>query len=118
VIAQYRDGRWLQIQPGIAIDLVGNPIVVPEPIEFRISSENLTPDSISVYLVVSYVNPEKLRRKEQREIIQETFRIDEKTNPPGDLEVELCRILFRTRCCGWCGITALTKSNRCLFSSV
>lgn len=94
VIAQYRDGRWLEIQPGIAIDLVGNPIVVPEAIEFRISSENLTPEPITVYLVVSYVNPEKLRRKEQREIIQETFRIDEKTHPPGELEVELCRIVL------------------------
>lgn len=94
VIAQYRDGRWLQIQPGIAIDLVGNPIIVPEPIEFRIASENLTPDPLTVYLVVSYVNPEKLRRKEQREIIQETFRIDEKTSPSGELEVELCRILL------------------------
>lgn len=94
VISQYRDGRWLQIKPGIAIDLVGNPIIVPEPIEFRISSENLTPDPVTVYLVVSYVNPEKLRRKEQREFVQETFRIDEKSNPPGELEVELCRILL------------------------
>ena len=32
--AQYRDGRWLQIQSGIAIDLVGNPIIVPQPIDF------------------------------------------------------------------------------------
>jgi hypothetical protein len=94
VISQYRDGRWLQIQPGIAIDLVGNPIIVPEPIEFRIASENLTPNPLTVYLVVSYVNPEKLRRKEQREIVQETFRIDEKTSPPSELEVELCRILL------------------------
>ncbi|MEW6498403.1 MAG: hypothetical protein AB1589_38780, partial [Cyanobacteriota bacterium] len=94
VISQYRDGRWLQIQPGIAIDLVGNPIVVPEPIEFRIASENLTPDPLTVYLVVSYVNPEKLRRKEQRDIVQETFRIDEKSSPPRELEVELCRILL------------------------
>jgi hypothetical protein len=37
--AQYRDGRWLQIQSGIAIDLVGNPIIVPQPIDFRITSE-------------------------------------------------------------------------------
>lgn len=94
VISQYRDGRWLQIQPGIAIDLVGNPIVVPEPIEFRIASENLTPEPLTVYLVVSYVNPEKLRRKEQRDIVQETFRIDEKSSPPRELEVELCRILL------------------------
>ena len=94
VPSQYRDGRWLQIQPGIAIDLIGNPIVVPEPIEFRIASVSQTQDSLTVYLVVSYVDPEKLRRKEQREIVQETFRIDEKTSPPGELEVELCRIIL------------------------
>lgn len=94
VEAKYRDQRWVQIQSGIAIDLFGNIIVVPEPIEFRISSENLTPDPIIVYLVVSYVDPEKLRRKEQSEMVRETFRIDEKTSPPGDLEVELCRILL------------------------
>ena len=94
VAAQYRDGRWLQVQPGIAIDLVGNPIVVPEPIEYRIASENPVQDSLMVYLVVSYVDPEKLRRKEQREIVQETFRLDEKISPPGELEVELCRIIL------------------------
>ncbi len=94
VAAQYRDGRWLQVQPGIAIDLIGNPIVVPEPMEYRIVSENLTQDSLMVYLVVSYVDPDKLRRKEQREIVQETFRLDEKISPPGELEVELCRILL------------------------
>ncbi|HAJ63734.1 MAG TPA: hypothetical protein DCP31_34610 [Cyanobacteria bacterium UBA8543] len=94
VQAQYRDERWLQVQPGIAIDLVGNPIVVPEPIDYRIASENQTQDSLIVYLVVSYVDPEKLRRKEQREIVQETFRLDEKISPPGELEVELCRILL------------------------
>ena len=96
VAAQYRDGRWLQIQPGIAIDLVGNPIVVPEAIEYRIASENQTQDSLMVYLVVSYVDPEKLRRKEQREIVQETFRLDERISPPGELEVELCRILLNS----------------------
>lgn len=93
--AKYRDKRWVQVQPGIAIDLFGNIIVVPEPINFRISSENLSPDPIIVYLVVSYVDPEKLRRKELSEMVQETFRIDEKTSPPGDLEVELCRILLQ-----------------------
>ncbi len=94
VAAQYRDGRWLQIQPGIAIDLLGNPIVVPAPIEFRITSENLTEGSLTVYLVVSYVDPEKLSFKQPREIVQETFRIDEKPSPPSELEVELCRILL------------------------
>ena len=38
VAAQYRDNRWVQIQPGIAIDLEGNPIVVPHQINFRIAT--------------------------------------------------------------------------------
>ncbi len=94
ISAQYRDGRWLQVQPGIAIDLIGNPIVVPEPIDYRIASENLAEEPVMVYLVVSYVDPERLRRKEQPEIVQETFRLDERISPPGELEVELCRILL------------------------
>ncbi|MBD1831290.1 DUF4159 domain-containing protein [Cyanobacteria bacterium FACHB-472] len=94
VAPQFRDGRWLQIQSGIAIDLMGNPIVVPEPIEFRVSGE-MAQNPQMVYLVVSYVDPEKLRRKESREFERETFRIDEKMTPPSDLEVELCRILLQ-----------------------
>lgn len=90
----YRDRRWLQIQPGIAIDLLGNPIVIPEPVEFRIASETMTEEPLMVYLVVSYVDPETLRAQQQREFVQETYRIDERTHPPGELEVELCRILL------------------------
>lgn len=92
VAAQYRDGRWVEVQPGLAIDLFGNIIVVPQPIEFRISTEPVTEEPVMVYLVVSYVDPERLQRQQGREMLQETFRIDEKTTPPGELEVELCRI--------------------------
>ena len=94
VSTQYRDGRWVQIQPGIAIDVFGNIIVVPEPIDYRIATEPPTAEPVMVYLVVSYVDPDKLRRKEQREFVQETFRIDEKPSPPSEFEVELCRILL------------------------
>ena len=38
VEAKYRDKRWLKIQPGIAIDLTGNMIVVPQAVEFRIAT--------------------------------------------------------------------------------
>ncbi|MBD1924665.1 DUF4159 domain-containing protein [Microcoleus sp. FACHB-831] len=93
VPAAYRDGRWLQIQPGIAIDLAGNPIVIPQPENYRLSIDPAKEET--VYVVVSYVDPEKLRRKETSEIIKETFRIDEKNSPPSDLEVEVCRILLR-----------------------
>ena len=91
--AQYRDGRWIKIQRGVAIDLQGNPIIVPEPMEFRIASD-AKQQPILVYIVISYVDPEKLHRQKQQYLIQETFRLDEKISAPDDLEVELCRILL------------------------
>lgn len=94
VSAQYRDGRWLEVQPGIAIDLSGNPIVVPNLVTYRIALKNQTENPVMVYLVISYVDPEKLQSKEPREIVQETYGLDERISPPTELEVELCRILL------------------------
>lgn len=91
---QYRDGRWVQIQPGLAIDLFGNFIVVTEPENYRIVSENRSAKPLIVYLTASYVDPERLHRKQLGEILRETFRLDEKSNPPSETEVELCRILL------------------------
>ncbi|MBP0018061.1 MAG: DUF4159 domain-containing protein [Cyanobacteria bacterium SBLK] len=94
VRAQYRDRRWLQIQPGIAIDVFGNPIIVPHPIEFRLASENRSPKALTVYLIVRYVDPENLNRKQSGDLVEETFRIDEKTEPPAEADVELCRLIL------------------------
>ncbi|QJB26941.1 hypothetical protein [Limnospira fusiformis] len=91
ISAQYRDNRWVQIQPGIAIDLTGNPIIVDRPIEFRISSECRT-EPITVYLVLRYVDPETLYRASEQVLVPESFRIDEKNTPPSAQEIELCRI--------------------------
>ncbi len=93
--AQFRDSRWVEIQPGIAIDLLGNLIVVPEVFPFRIATEVNSSDAILVYLVTSYVDPDELRRSSQRDVVQETFRIDEKSTLPTSLEIELCRILLQ-----------------------
>lgn len=105
VEAQYRDQRWVQIQPGIAIDLVGNFIVVPDkPINFRIATESESDsEPVMVYLVASYIDPDELRFDRQNENVQETFRIDEKSSPPSSSEVELCRILLQP------GKAAITK---------
>ncbi len=92
---QYRDGRWLEIQPGIAIDLQGNPIVVPEPETYRIASENRTENPITVYLVIKFVNPETLNQTNQRDIVVEDYSLDEKTSPANEFEVELCRIILQ-----------------------
>lgn len=91
--AQYRDGRWIKIQSGVAIDLLGNPIIIPQPMEFRVASQ-AKEEPIVIYIVVSYVDPEKLHRKDLQDRVQETFRIDEKISKPDDLEVELCRIVL------------------------
>ncbi|MCT7983095.1 hypothetical protein NG796_07300 [Laspinema sp. A4] len=97
VPSQYRDKRWVQVQPGIAIDLFGNLIVIPEPIDFRITSMALMGKPLMVYLVVSYVDPDGLVREENgtADIVTESFRIDEKNSPPAEWEVELCRILLQ-----------------------
>jgi hypothetical protein len=92
---KYRDGRWVQIQPGMAIDLAGNPIVVSQPIDFRITTKPVNSTPLMVYLVLSYVDPDTLNLQEQRETVEETFRVDEKNAPPDALEVEICRILLQ-----------------------
>ena len=90
--AKFRDDRWVQIQPGIAIDLHGNFIVVPSPLDFRVSTAAYDKRIDTVYLVLSYVDPAKLKRSEHNEILVETFRINEKTDPPLDTDIELCRL--------------------------
>ncbi|MCC5659036.1 DUF4159 domain-containing protein [Nostoc sp. XA010] len=96
VEAQYRDGRWVEIQPGIAIDLVGNLIVVPNTIDYRIATEVRDSDPVMLYLVVSYVDPDELRRTTQREVVQEMYRVDEKSTIPGSTEIEICRVLLQS----------------------
>ncbi len=93
ISVQYRDGRWVQIQPGIAIDLMGNPIIVDAPMEFRIASVATT-EIVRVYLVISYVDPETLYHQNQQDWMVETFRINEKNSPPETHEIELCRMII------------------------
>jgi hypothetical protein len=94
VRSQYQDGRWLEIQPGMAIDLHGNFIVVTEPISFRLASENFNPTPLPVYLTIRHVDPDSLTRKSVSPLVKETFRIDEKTTAPHANEIELCRLLL------------------------
>ena len=95
VEAKYRDKRWLKIQPGIAIDLTGNMIVVPQAVEFRIATTVTGAEPVLLYLTVSYIDPDELRQKQQLEMVQETFRIDEKSSTPNSTELEICRILLQ-----------------------
>lgn len=90
--AKFRDGRWVQIQPGMAIDLKGNFIIVPTPLDFRISTIAYDNEIETVYLVLSYVDPAKLKRASANEILVETFRVNEKTDLPLDTDIEICRL--------------------------
>jgi hypothetical protein len=94
IAPQYRDRRWLQIQPGLAIDCQGNLIVVPQPLEFRLVSQVRNNIPLTIYLVISYVDPQELQNVNNPEVI-ETFRVDEKNQPPTPEEIELCRILLQ-----------------------
>ncbi len=95
VVAKFRDERWVEIQPGIAIDLFGNFIVVPEAMPYRVSSEATTGESVIVYIVVKFRDPDDLKLRGNDEKVIETFRIDEKTTPPIDGDVEVCRIRLK-----------------------
>ena len=84
--------RWIEIQPGIAIDNQGNPIVVPQAIAYPISFQNLTDEPMTIYIVLSYVDPEQLEREDYSDRVEELFRIDEVVRDPLESEVEVCRI--------------------------
>jgi hypothetical protein len=86
--------RWVKIQPGIAIDGAGNPIIVPESITFQLQSEIRAGESNVIYLVVNYCDPDDLRQigNTDSDYVQEQFRIQERTSLDPILDVELCRI--------------------------
>jgi len=94
--SQFRDGRWLEIQPGIAIDVAGNPIIVsPEPAEnrtYHLATPDPIKDPMTVHLVLSYVDPESLELPEREVQVIEQFRIDERIRSLATQDIELCRI--------------------------
>ena len=89
----YKDGRGIQVQPGIAIDLQGNPIIVPQPQNLHIN-KHPQKDSLTVYIIVDYRDPDDLEVASTQEMLQEKFRLDVKVRPPNDVEIEICRIIF------------------------
>ena len=96
VSAKYRALPWVKIHPGIAIDWEGNPIVVPKEVTFPLNPpQNLTKSPLTVYLLISYRDPETLNQKNASDTIQETFRLDQKTSFPASGDVELCRIQWQ-----------------------
>jgi Domain of unknown function (DUF4159) len=104
VESKFQDDRWLEIQPGIAIDLEGNPIIVASSstttsssskddlsLKFRIKPTPPSGHTLTIYVVVSYSEPTAPPSRTE-ELIREWFRFDQLTHPPNAHQVELCRI--------------------------
>lgn len=94
ISTEYRDRRWIQIQPGFAIDAWGNAIVVPEAMAFRIASEAPSSGTIVVSIVLRHVDPDQLQASSgtSSAFIQETFRIDETIHAVDENEIVLCQV--------------------------
>ena len=107
--ARDRDSRWVQVQPGIAIDLRGNLIVVPRSFDYHLDTELIGTEPATLYLVTSYRDPDELQREQTGETVQETYRLEEISRPPSPQEVELCRILLQP------GAVAITQPEDVFF---
>ncbi|WP_017326240.1 hypothetical protein [Synechococcus sp. PCC 7336] len=92
--SEYRGDRWLQLQPGIAIDAAGNPVVVPQPEPYYLVSRAQSERPLLVYLVISFFDPAAVAERFVGDRLQEDFRLYEKSTPPNPDEIEVCRILL------------------------
>ncbi|MGF1524606.1 MAG: DUF4159 domain-containing protein [Leptolyngbyaceae cyanobacterium] len=94
VPSQFRDQRWLEIQPGIAIDVEGNPIVVgpTEDRTYRIAAPAPVKGTRLLQVVVRYVDPDNLEVDVQDDRVVERFRFDQRIGPLRAKDIELCRI--------------------------
>lgn len=90
----FQDDRWLEIQPGLAIDCDGNPIVVTQEDDrtYHLALPNLTRPSQTLYLVLSYVDPDGLEIPDSSDLITEQFRFDQYVDQLKPHDIELCRI--------------------------
>jgi hypothetical protein len=93
-IQSKQSSRWVEIQPGMAIDGAGNPIIVTESFTFQLQSEPRQGESLTVYLVVNYRDPDDLRHLNgnEKDYVQEVFRVQERTQLDPILDVEIGRI--------------------------
>lgn len=95
---EYNSNRhWIEIQPGIAIDIEGNPIIVDPEInrQFPISLIPPSTGSQILYIVIKYyASPDNSQHPSAEDKVVERFRLDAIKRPPKPEqgEVELCRI--------------------------
>jgi hypothetical protein len=90
-----KDGLWVKVQSGLAIDVAGNPIVVDDSADFDRTVVRIVPlkentGVRTVYLHVSYDEDESQKQKSGR--ITECFRLDQVFQPAQSHQIELCRI--------------------------
>ncbi|NEQ52383.1 MAG: hypothetical protein F6K11_19950 [Leptolyngbya sp. SIO3F4] len=83
--SKYRQPRWLTIQPGLAMDNKGNPILVANAESCYLSAQPVT--ETTIYIVLKHSE-----QASQSAIVQEAFQILEKDVPAEADEVELCRV--------------------------
>ena len=88
--SKYRQARWLTIQPGLAIDSWGNPIVVATSESCYLSAQ-LTATT-TIYIVLRHSDCGTSDSTAGSDIVQEAFQILEKNSPAELGEVELCRV--------------------------
>lgn len=93
---RFQDDRWLEIQPGLAIDSQGNPIVVKASDDrtYHLTQPNLTQPLQTLYLSLSYVDPESLEVSEDSDRIQEQFRFNQYVDHIDRNDIELCRVVL------------------------
>ena len=93
---QFKDAHWIEIQPGLAIDGEGNPIVVePEPAANRVYPLMIsTPleSERTLYVVVRYVDPDDLDVSPKTDRILERFRFDQRIDVLEPRDIELLRV--------------------------
>lgn len=91
-----RGRRWIEIQPGVAIDIEGNPIIVgagePKDRMLHIATQVPRQGSITVRVVIRYVDPDDLAIVSTQNCVEERFRLDEISRPLEPEEIELFRI--------------------------
>lgn len=89
--------HWVEIQPGIAIDIEGNPIIVDPQINRQLPIFLIPPvtGTQTVYIVIKYyATPDNSQHPSAEDKVVERFRLDAIKRPPQPEqgEIELCRI--------------------------
>ncbi|MEM7063506.1 MAG: hypothetical protein AAF572_10130 [Cyanobacteria bacterium P01_B01_bin.77] len=92
--SQFQAKSWIEVQPGLAIDGEGNPIVVGEEQDrtYPVTIPPLTLGVQTLYIVIRHVDPRHLELPNSTDRLQEQFRFDQRVNRLEPRDIELCRI--------------------------